>query len=223
MWCAAWGKRGREEFFLCPSHLEGGLNWLRPPGPAVDGLRIGVLGGSFNPAHAGHLYVSETAIKRLKLDSVWWLVSPGNPLKQDASLAPFAARLESARTMARHHPRIHVSGLEKELGTRYTIDTITALQRRFPAVEFVWLMGSDNLAQFARWRRWRDLARKIPIAVVQRPGSILASLNAPLIRRFGTVRVPSRPPAVTILDGARNPESATRLRARAALGAPPRP
>jgi nicotinate-nucleotide adenylyltransferase len=163
--------------------------------------------------------VSETAIKRLTLDSVWWLVSPGNPLKRDASLAPFAARLKSARDMARHHPRIHVSGLEEELGTRYTIDTIMALQRRFPDVEFVWLMGSDNLAQFARWRRWRELACKIPIAVVQRPGSILASLNAPLIRRFGKVRALSRPPAVMILDGARNPESATRLRAQAALGA----
>jgi nicotinate-nucleotide adenylyltransferase len=199
------------------------LNWLRPPGPAADGLRIGLLGGSFNPAHSGHLYVSETAIKRLKLDAVWWLVSPGNPLKRDASMAPFVARLRSVRDTAGHHPRIHVSGLEKELGTRYTIDTVTALQRRFPNVEFVWLMGSDNLAQFARWRRWQELARKIPVAVVQRPGSILASLNAPLIRRFGTARVFRGPPAVMILDGARSPESATRLRARAALGAARRP
>ena len=195
------------------------MSWIHPPGPAADGLRIGLLGGSFNPAHSGHLYVSETAIKRLKLDSVWWLVSPGNPLKSDASVAPFAARLKSAQAMARHHPRIHVSGLEKELGTRYTFDTIAALQRRFPGIEFIWLMGSDNLAQFARWRRWRELARKIPIAVVQRPGHILASLNAPLIRRFGTVRALCNPPAVMILDGARNPESATRLRAKGASGA----
>jgi nicotinate-nucleotide adenylyltransferase len=199
------------------------LSWIHPPGPAVDHLRIGLLGGSFNPAHSGHLYVSETAIKRLKLNSVWWLVSPGNPLKDEAGMAPFAARLESAQAVAAHHPRIHVTGLEKELGTRYTIETVTALQRRFPGVEFVWLMGSDNLAQFARWRRWRDLARKIPIAVVQRPGSILASLNAPLIRRFGAAQGLSSPPAVMILDGARNPESATRLRARAALGVASRP
>jgi nicotinate-nucleotide adenylyltransferase len=200
------------------------LTWIHPPGPAADGSRIGLLGGSFNPAHTGHLYVSETALKRLKLDSVWWLVSPGNPLKDEAGMAAFGARIQSARAIAAHHPRIHVSGLEKGLGTRYTIDTINALKRRFPHIQFVWLMGSDNLAQFGRWRRWQDLARKIPIAVVQRPGSILASLNAPLVRRFGTTRALSPPPAVLILDGARNYESATRLRAeiaqRAALGAP---
>jgi nicotinate-nucleotide adenylyltransferase len=183
----------------------------------ADGLRIGLLGGSFNPAHSGHLYVSETALKRLKLDAVWWLVSPGNPLKDQAGMAPFAARLKSARALAGHHPRIHVSGLEQKLGTRYTIDTIMALERRFPEIQFVWLMGSDNLAQFSRWRRWQELARKIPIAVVQRPGSILASLNAPLIRRFGNTRALFRPPAVMILDGARNHQSATRL--RATLGA----
>jgi nicotinate-nucleotide adenylyltransferase len=186
-------------------------------------LRIGLLGGSFNPAHSGHLYVSETALRRLKLDSVWWLVSPGNPLKEEAGMAPFATRLEGARAEAERHPRIHVSGLEQRLGTRYTIDTIGALKRRFPEIQFVWLMGSDNLAQFSRWRRWQELARKIPIVVVQRPGSILASLNAPLIRRFGVTRALSRPPAVMILDGARNHESATRLRGRAALGATHRP
>jgi nicotinate-nucleotide adenylyltransferase len=183
----------------------------------ADGLRIGLLGGSFNPAHSGHLYVSETALKRLELDSVWWLVSPGNPLKDQAGMAPFAARLKGARALAGHHPRIHVSGLEQKLGTRYTIDTIAALERRFPEIQFVWLMGSDNLAQFSHWRRWQELARKIPIAVVQRPGSILASLNAPLIRRFGNTRALFRPPAVMILDGARNHQSATRL--RATLGA----
>ena len=195
--------------------------WLHPPGPAADGLRIGLLGGSFNPAHSGHLYVSETALKRLNLDSVWWLVSPGNPLKAGAGMAPFAKRLQGAKAIAQGHPRIHVSGLEQGLGTRYTVDTVAALERRFPSIQFIWLMGSDNLAQFSRWRRWQELARKIPIAVVQRPGSILASLNAPLIRRFGTTRALSTPPAVMILDGARNHESATRL--RAALGASHRP
>ena len=195
------------------------MNWIRPPGPAADGLRIGLLGGSFNPAHSGHLYVSETALRRLGLDSVWWLVSPGNPLKDTRSVAPLAKRIEGAAKLAAHEPRIHVSALEASLGTRYTVDTVTALQRRFPHVQFVWLMGSDNLAQFSRWRRWQELARKIPIAVVQRPGSILASLNAPLIRRFGAMRALSRPPSVMILDGARNHESATRLRA---LGPPHR-
>jgi nicotinate-nucleotide adenylyltransferase len=181
----------------------------------ADGLRIGLLGGSFNPAHAGHLYVSETALKRLKLDSIWWLVSPGNPLKDGISMAPLPARLESARGMAAHNPRIHVSALEEALHTIYTIDTVVALRRRFPQVHFTWLMGSDNLEQFSRWRRWHDLAGFVPIAVVQRPGSLLAALNAPLVRRFGMTRdlvSCKRPPVVTILDGARNHESATRLR-----------
>ncbi len=191
-------------------------DWIAPPGPVADGLRIGLLGGSFNPAHSGHLYVSETALKRLKLDSVWWLVSPANPLKSKSSMASLATRLGSARQMSVHHPRIHVSALEQSLHTIYTIDTVKALQRRFPNIHFVWLMGSDNLEQFSRWRRWRDLAGRIPIAVIQRPGSILAALHAPLVRRFGAVRDPSRrpdPPVVMVLDGARNSESATRLRA----------
>ncbi len=191
-------------------------NWVVPPGPVADGLRIGLLGGSFNPAHAGHLYVSETALKRLKLDSVWWLVSPGNPLKRNTDMAPLAARLRSAKQIAAHEPRIHISALEDALRTIYTIDTVKALRRRFPQVEFVWLMGSDNLKQFSRWRRWQALARLVPIAVVQRPGTILAALNAPLVRRFGMRRDTHRdwkPPAITILDGARNFESATRLRA----------
>ena len=182
----------------------------------ADGLRIGLLGGSFNPAHAGHLYVSETALKRLKLDSVWWLVSPGNPLKEDAAMAPLAMRAQSARDVAAHEPRIHVSAMERALHTIYTIDTVKALRRRFPRVHFVWLMGSDNLQQFSRWRRWQDLARQVPIAVVQRPGSIMAALNAPLVRRFGMrrdMRGGDGPPSVTVLDGARHFESATRLRA----------
>ncbi|HEY4275635.1 MAG TPA: nicotinate (nicotinamide) nucleotide adenylyltransferase [Rhizomicrobium sp.] len=193
------------------------MRWLAPPGPAADGLRIGLLGGSFNPAHDGHLYVSETALKRLKLDFVWWLVSPGNPLKDKAAMGDFRARLRSAEQVAAHHPRIRVSALEETLHTVYTVDTVTALRRRFPGIDFVWLMGSDNLEQFGRWRRWRDIARLVPIAVVQRPGSILAAYNAPLIRHFGMVRDPHgpiRPPRVLVLDGARNTQSATRLRAQ---------
>jgi len=187
----------------------------------ADGLRIGLLGGSFNPAHAGHLYVSETALKRLKLDSVWWLVSPGNPLKDGAAMAPLAARLQSARRITAREPRIHVSALEAALHTIYTIDTVKALRRRFPRIEFVWLMGSDNLQQFSRWRSWQALAHLVPIAVVQRPGTILAALHAPLVRRFGMrrdLRTNSKPPLVTVLDGARNRESATRLRALGSWG-----
>jgi nicotinate-nucleotide adenylyltransferase len=182
--------------------------WIKPPGPVADGMRIGLLGGSFNPAHGGHLYVSEIARKALKLDYVWWLVSPGNPLKSEP--APLELRLVRARDAAQA-PRIRVTDIERKLGTRYTVDTVTALQRRFPGVQFTWLMGSDNLDQFARWRRWRDIAARIPIAVVRRPGSLLASLHAPVMR-LGSVR------ALAILDGPRSQESSTEYRAEA-LGA----
>jgi len=202
MWCAARGKLDRDLL----------LKWIRPPGPVADGLRIGLLGGSFNPAHEGHLYVSETALKRLKLDYVWWLVSPQNPLKNVGDMADLKQRLEGARGMARHHPRLIVTDLESLLGTRYTIDTLAALRRRFPNLRFVWLMGSDNLAQFSRWRRWRDIAALMPLVVVQRPGSILAALQAVAARRFGTVRNRLKAPAITVLDGARNRQSATWLR-----------
>ena len=184
------------------------MAWVRPPGPVADGQRIGLLGGSFNPAHGGHLYVSEIARKALKLDYVWWLVSPGNPLKSEP--APLEVRMGRARNAAQA-PRIHVTDIERRLGTRYTVDTVAALQRRFPGVHFIWLMGSDNLEQFARWRRWRDIAARIPIAVVRRPGSVLASLHAPLMR-LGSVR------SLTILDGPRSRESSTERRAEA-LGA----
>lgn len=182
---------------------------MRAPGPVAPGLTIGLLGGSFNPAHGGHLYASLLALKALKLDYVWWLVSPGNPLKSDP--APLAVRLDSAHAMARH-PRIRVTELETRLGTRYTIDTVTALQRAFPQVRFVWLMGSDNLAQFHRWKGWRALARRLPIVVIRRPGSVLATLNAAPVRRFGLARRLKAPPAILVLDGRRNRQSSTRLR-----------
>jgi nicotinate-nucleotide adenylyltransferase len=192
------------------------MAWLRPPGPVAPGLRIGLLGGSFNPAHEGHLYASRIALKQLDLDYVWWLVTPGNPLKTTLRLEPLAERLREARQQARH-PRIRVMDIEDVLGTRFTIDTVTALQRRFPHIHFVWLMGSDNLAQFRRWRRWPAIAARIPIAVIQRPGTTLAQINAKAIRRFGRRRnlrslALARPPAIAILDGARNRQSSTALR-----------
>ena len=191
------------------------MSWIRPPGPIADGLRIGLLGGSFDPAHDGHLYVSETARRALKLDQVWWLVSPGNVLKP----APGALenRVAEARAVARHSA-IRVTDIERLLGTRYTIDTVTALQRRFPAAHFVWLMGSDNLEQFSRWRRWRQIAARIPIAVVRRPGSLLAPLHAPLARLLGVSRHLKPAPSLVMLDGRRNEASSTRLR-ELALGA----
>ena len=191
-------------------------HWVTAPGPLAPGLRIGLLGGSFNPAHEGHLYASLTALRQLDLDYVWWLVSPGNPLKTGLALEPLAERLREARQQARH-PRIEVMDIERALGTRFTIDTVTALQRRFPQLHFVWLMGSDNLAQFRRWRRWPDLAARIPIAVIQRPGTILAQINAAAIQRFGRRRnaralAQAHPPAIAILDGTRSRQSSTALR-----------
>ncbi len=183
--------------------------WLRPPGPAADGLTIGLLGGTFDPAHDGHRYISLTALKRLKLDYVWWLVSPGNPLKSEPS--SFEKRLAAARITA-HHPRLVVSDIERRLGTRYTLDTVAALQRRFPNIRFVWLMGSDNLQNFHLWRNWQQIALRLPLVVVQRPGSLRAAGNAALVRRFGRKPGLAAPPAIVILDGRRNAQSATKLR-----------
>jgi nicotinate-nucleotide adenylyltransferase len=191
------------------------MGWIRPPGPVAAGMTIGLLGGSFNPAHGGHRYVAVTALRKLKLDYIWWLVSPGNPLKEAGGMAPFEKRLSAASAIARH-PRLIVSDIERQLETRYTLDTVRALQRRFPGVRFVWLMGSDNLANFHTWRGWQQIAKRLPLVVVQRPGSIMAAVNAAPIRLFGVRRdaaiIPD-PPAVLVLDGARNSESATRLRA----------
>jgi nicotinate-nucleotide adenylyltransferase len=185
-------------------------------------MRIGLLGGSFNPAHEGHLYVSDTALKRLKLDYVWWLVTPQNPLKGQAGLAPLEVRVRQARSMV-NRPRIVVADLERCTGTHYSIDTLKALQRRFPRVHFVWLMGSDNLAIFRRWKRWEEMAARVPIAVIQRPGTILSALNAKAMQRFAARRcgedlVTQAPPAIAILDGRRNAQSSTAIRAGARAG-----
>lgn len=184
--------------------------------------RIGLLGGSFNPAHRGHRRISLQAARALKLDEVWWLVSPGNPLKDGASdMAPFAARLESARRMARHSP-IRASAIEQRLRTRYTVDTLDALVRRYPKHRFIWLMGADNLEQFHRWRAWRRIARTLPIAVFARPGydrHAHASESMGWLRRFvrpagQAVRWTEwRLPALVLLRFRPDPTSATSLRA----------
>ena len=194
------------------------MEWLRPPGPVAQGLRIGLLGGSFNPAHEGHLYVSEIALRRLPVDYVWWLVAPQNPLKPGSDMAPLKDRLAAARVLAGRHPRLIVTDLERTLGTRYMIDTLKALTRRFPQVRFVWLMGSDNLEQFHRWRRWVEIAALIPVAVVIRPGSVLAQLHAKAMQRFARRKSLRKPPAIVPVDGRRNEASASAI--RAGLGAP---
>lgn len=179
------------------------MTWLRSPGPVAPGLKIGLLGGSFNPAHAGHLYVTEVARHRLGLDYVWWIVSPQNPLKPVAGMGPFDARMRTARIVAAHDRRIIVTDLERRLGSIYTRDTIRALCRRFPGVVFYWLMGSDNLEQFHRWRGWRQIAALVPVAVILRPGSVLAPLKARASKSFHPI----------VIDGRRNEMSATAIRA----------
>ena len=145
--------------------------------PHGRGQRIGLLGGSFNPAHAAHRLISLIALRRLKLDAVWWLVTPGNPLKSGDGLPDVAQRMHQARCLA-NHPKIHVTALESLLRTRYTIDTLQHLLPRCPDVHFVWLMGSDNLLQFHHWKQWQQIATCVPVAVIDRPGTTLKSLHS---------------------------------------------
>ena len=187
-------------------------------------MRIGLYGGSFNPPHAAHRALSLLALKRLHLDQVWWLVTPGNPLKENGHLPPLSLRLAQARTVA-DHPALVPTGLEARLGTRYTHDTVEALVRRFPRVRFVWLMGADNLVSFHRWQRWRDLARLVPIAVVDRAGSTFQAMGAPAAHALGRWRLDEadapqlagrRAPAWVYLHGLKSPLSSTQLRKNAA-------
>jgi len=182
------------------------MAWLRAPGPVTPGLKIGLLGGSFNPAHDGHLYVAETALKRLELDYVWFLVAPQNPLKPAAGMAPFAQRLAGVKGLTGRRKRLVASDLEQVLGSRYTIATIRALTQRFAGVRFTWLMGSDNLLQFHRWRRWQEIAARVPVAVVLRPGSTLAPLQSKARQLLGA--------RIVVVDGRRNEASASALRTR---------
>ncbi|HRO13785.1 MAG TPA: nicotinate-nucleotide adenylyltransferase [Paracoccus sp. (in: a-proteobacteria)] len=152
---------------------------------ALPGQRIGLLGGSFDPAHAGHVHITEMALRRFALDRVWWLVSPGNPLK-----AHGPAPLDGRAHRLLHDPRVIVTGIEARLGTRMTADTIAALQRRWPGARFVWLMGSDNLVQFDRWDRWREIAARVPIGVIARPGTRTAARNSRAARIMAAARLP---------------------------------
>ncbi len=184
------------------------------------GARIGLLGGSFNPAHEGHRHISLIALRRVKLDLVWWLVSPQNPLKSASEMAPLARRLQSAREMAAH-PDIAVSAIESELGTQYTVDTIAALQRMFPRAHFVWVMGGDSLATFHLWKDWEEIARRVPLAVIARPGFTTKALNSPAGIAMQASRVRDAatlagrtPPAWTFIHEKLDPASATALRNR---------
>ena len=183
-------------------------------------MRIGLLGGSFNPPHAAHRAISLYALKRLQLDRVWWLISPANPLKDARALRDLDERAVAARAVARD-PRIDVSCLEAVIGTRYTIDTITYLRRRCANVRFVWIMGADNLEQFHRWENWRRIAAEVPIAVIDRPPHSFRALAAPAAQALARWRLPEaranrlathRPPAWVFLTGMKSRLSSTGLR-----------
>jgi nicotinate-nucleotide adenylyltransferase len=187
---------------------------------APPGLRVGLLGGSFDPAHEGHAHITREAFKRLKLDRIWWLVSPGNPLKARGP-APMQARLAAARQMMQH-PRVEITDIEARIGTRYTARTLARLQAMYPGVRFVWLMGADNLAGFHRWDHWEDIMRRVPVAVFARPGARVRARRSKAALRFGAARIKAanagilaltRPPAWVFLNTPMRDISSSRLRA----------
>jgi nicotinate-nucleotide adenylyltransferase len=189
--------------------------------PHAPGMRIGLFGGTFDPPHAAHRAASMLALKRLKLDRVWWLVTPGNPLKNTRGLAPLNERIAAARALT-HHPRIDVTGLEAVIKTRYTYDTISWLLARCPGVQFVWIMGADNLRSFHRWQKWRDIAKLVPIVVIDRLGPSLYAGASPAGQAFRYARIPENnvaslpgrhPPAWAFVHGLKSPLSSTALRA----------
>jgi nicotinate-nucleotide adenylyltransferase len=194
--------------------------------PTAPGQSIGLLGGSFNPPHIAHRQISEIVLKRLGLDRVWWLVTPGNPLKARGELAPLGERLALCRAMAKN-PRIEITSFERDLPAPYTAGTLAFLKRRSPLVRFVWIMGADNLAGFHRWRRWREILTMVPVVVVDRPGWRLKALASQAAKAFALSRIPERkamglaampPPAWTFLTGPLSHVSSTDLRKRARQG-----
>lgn len=194
------------------------MRWRDPY--AAPGQVVGLFGGSFDPPHPGHLHLSREALKRLGLDQLWWLVSPGNPIKSHPP-APLHIRLATARAMVTH-PRLRVTDIEARLGTRATADTLKALRKRYPGVRFVWVMGADNLAGLHRWGRWRMIMETVPIAVFARPGQRMAALSARAAQQYAAHRLPARaaralgraaPPAWIYLDMPMRPESSSALRA----------
>jgi nicotinate-nucleotide adenylyltransferase len=191
----------------------------------LPGQRVGVMGGTFNPPHDGHRIAAEAAMKRLLLDQIWWLITPGNPLKSHNGLPPLEGRMNLVRTFARG-PRMKITGFERELGTRYTAGTLSFLKLRYPAVRFVWIMGADNLASFHRWQHWRHIAEMMPIAVVDRPGWRHAGLSSPAGEALKRYRLPEseaasladrKPPAWMLLTIRLSGLSSTALR----IAAPP--
>lgn len=199
----------------------GRMAGLRPGFHLEPGMRVGLFGGSFNPAHEGHAHVAETALRRLDLDRILWLVSPQNPLKSSRELKPVGRRLADALREARG-PSMIVTDVESRLGVRYTIDAVRLLKGRHPGVKFIWLMGSDSLAGFHTWRGWRRILQEVPVAVVARPGALLSARTALAARRFAHARLPegqarrlpdAEPPAWLWLSAPLNQASSTAIRA----------
>jgi nicotinate-nucleotide adenylyltransferase len=191
-------------------------------GPAAArGQSVGLLGGSFDPPHDGHAHITRWALRALGLDRVWWLVSPGNPLKKRGP-ADIGRRMDACRALMRH-PRVAITDIEARLNARYTADTLDALRAHYPGVRFVWLMGADNLAGFHRWERWDHILRTTPVGVLARPGEQLYAGLAPAARAFARWRLPATDartlgrraaPCWTLLTGPMSPLSSTAIRAR---------
>lgn len=189
--------------------------------PAKPGMCIGLLGGSFDPAHEGHAHITKEALKRFGLDEVWWLVSPGNPLKTRGP-APLDQRLQRARQVMQH-PRVQITDLEARLGTRYTFATLAKIISQYPGVQFIWLMGADNLATFHKWENWRGIMNLVPVGVVARPGQRISARLSPAARHFRRYKLRSReamriawtaPPAWVFVNVPMNDLSSTSIRAR---------
>jgi nicotinate-nucleotide adenylyltransferase len=192
-------------------------------------MKVGLFGGSFNPAHSGHLHVAETARKRLGLDKILWLVSPGNPLKDPASWGNYADRVQSARDLIAGRPAHKICESETAFDTRYTLDTVQGFLERWPGTRFVWLIGADNLGSFHRWRSWQQLTRTLPIAVISRPGDPVRDLLSPFARQFASSRLSEHQagsllhrntPVWTYITAPLNPLSSTLLREISAMADP---
>ncbi|AQX20948.1 nicotinate-nucleotide adenylyltransferase [Bartonella sp. CDC_skunk] len=181
---------------------------------------VGLFGGSFNPPHAGHLLVAKTAILRLRLNQLWWMITPGNPLKDCIQLPSLHKRMQLSSEFL-NHPKIRVTGFEKTIGSKISVDTISYILKRYRRVHFVWVMGADNLATFHYWHRWRDIMSMIPVAIIDRPLARMSALSSPMARTYCYSRVDERvstllpfmaPPAWIYLHGPLSFQSSTKLR-----------
>lgn len=195
--------------------------YLRMP-HVESGMTVGLFGGSFNPPHEGHILVADIAMRRLRLDQLWWMVTPGNPLKSHRQLAPLSERLELCEDLIQD-PRIKVTAFEQTMGQSYTARTLEAVRARNPDINFVWIMGADNLRNFHQWQDWQKIAATFPIAVVDRPGATLSYLSSRMAQTFSHARVDEdhsaslpfkKAPAWTFIHGPRSPLSSTALRAK---------